>query len=298
MSDKALLALPTPVQLLQGARGNVDLTLMLAGLAAMFVPTFWGLMASGLWTDDEHAHGPIIFVLAHWLIWNVWSRYEAPADARPAPILGWVCLVFAALLYLPGRIVDLIYFEVAAYVVALTGVIFLSGGKPLAKVMIFPLVFMLFMIPLPNALVGPISEILKTGVSAVTEEVLYAVGYPISRTGVIIAIGQYQLLVADACAGMRTLFMLEALGVFYLNVVRHTSMLRNFTLPLLIVPISFTANVVRVIVLALITYYFGDEAGQGFLHGFAGMVLFLSGLVFMLIADKLLRMIGNRFRGR
>ena len=94
--------------------------------------------------------------------------------------------------------------------------------------------------------------------------------------------GQYKLLVADACAGLHTLFTLEALGLLYLNIVRHDSLFRNVTLAILIVPISFTANVFRVIVLTLITYHFGDEAGQGFLHGFAGMVLFLSALLLIM----------------
>ena len=66
------------------------------------------------------------------------------------------------------------------------------------------------------------------------------------------------------------------MGLFYMNLVRHTSVFRNMTLAILIIPISFTANVIRVIVLTLITFYFGDAAGQGFMHGFAGMVLFVS----------------------
>ena len=103
--------------------------------------------------------------------------------------------------------------------------------------------------------------------------------------------GQYQLLVADACAGLQTLLTLEALGLFYLNVVRHTSLLRNVALAILIIPISFAANVIRVITLTLITYYWGEAAGQGFLHGFAGMVLFMSALILILGVDKLLRLI-------
>ena len=96
-------------------------------------------------------------------------------------------------------------------------------------------------------------------------------GYPIARTGVILQIGQYKLLVADACAGLHTLFTLEALGLLYLNVIQHDSLFRNVTLAILIIPISFTANVIRVMILTVITYHFGDEAGQGFLHGFAGI---------------------------
>jgi exosortase/archaeosortase family protein len=102
-------------------------------------------------------------------------------------------------------------------------------------------------------------------------------------------VGPYQLLVADACAGLNTLLTLEALGLLYLNLVRHESAARNITLAILIVPISFAANVIRVITLTLITYHFGDEAGQGFLHGFAGMVLFMAALMLIIAADTATR---------
>ena len=93
-----------------------------------------------------------------------------------------------------------------------------------------------------------------------------------------------------------TLFTLEAMGLLYLNVVRHSSALRNILLAILIVPISFAANVTRVVVLSLITYHFGDAAGQGFLHGFAGMVLFLTALLLIIATDSLLRL-GGRAMG-
>jgi exosortase len=130
---------------------------------------------------------------------------------------------------------------------------------------------------------------MKIAVSYVTETVLYHVGYPISRNGVILYMGQYQLLVADACAGLHTLFSLEALGLLYLHIVKHESWTRNTALAILIIPISFTANVIRVITLTLVTYYFGDAAGQGFVHSFAGMVLFITALMLIIATDSLLR---------
>jgi exosortase B len=149
---------------------------------------------------------------------------------------------------------------------------------------------MLFMIPLPGPIVDFLTMPMKMAVSYVAENLLFWADYPIARTGVILQIGQYKLLVADACAGLHTLFTLEALGLLYLNIIRHDSVLRNIALAILIVPISFTANVIRVIVLTLITYHFGDEAGQGFLHGFAGMVLFLSALLLIIGVDSLLQL--------
>jgi exosortase/archaeosortase family protein len=80
--------------------------------------------------------------------------------------------------------------------------------------------------------------------------------------------------------------------------VHYSSKLRNIILPILIIPISFTANVVRVIALSLITYFFGNDAGQGFLHGFAGMVLFIAGLFMMFGADAMLRLISEKWKQR
>jgi exosortase/archaeosortase family protein len=97
--------------------------------------------------------------------------------------------------------------------------------------------------------------------------------------------------VADACAGLNSLFTLESLGLLYMNVNRHTSVARNIILATLIVPISYASNVIRVLVLAQITYHLGDEAGQGFLHGFSGMVLFLTALLLIVGMDALLRRI-------
>jgi exosortase len=130
---------------------------------------------------------------------------------------------------------------------------------------------------------------MKMAVSYVAEHILYWFGYPIARSGVILQIGQYQLLVANACAGLHTLISLEALGLLYLNIVRHDSLIRNIILAILIVPISFSSNVIRVMILTLVTFHFGDEAGQGFVHGFAGIVLFTVALTLIMTVDSVLQ---------
>ena len=278
---------------------NPIIWLIVTGLAVMFFPTIYGLYAvNGLWLDDQHSHGPIILAISLWLLWKRWHETPDLSDLTPSPELAWLCLIIAGLLYVPGRALDIIYFETGAFVWALTGMILMVGGTRLFGILKFPIFFMLFMIPLPNTLIGPLTGAMKIAVSAATVTILAWGDLPVARTGVIISLGQYQLLVADACSGMRTLFMLEALGVLYLNIVHYSSRLRNIVLPILIIPISFTANVVRVIILSLITYYLGSEAGQGFLHGFAGMVLFLAGLLMMLGADNLLRLLSAKLNAR
>jgi len=261
---------------------------LLLGLAALLVPTLIGLF-TGSWIGEEQGHGPIIFFLALWLIWRKWPALPTASDAARLHWAGWPLLVFGLALHLLGRSQKILMFEVGSIIAVLAAIVLLKLGAKALRVLWFPFFFMLFMVPLPGELVAAVTMPMKMAVSWVTEHLLFAAGYPVSRSGVVLQIGQYQLLVADACAGLQTLLTLEALGLFYLNLMRHPSAFRNIALAILIVPISFTANVVRVIVLTLVTYHFGDAAGQGFLHGFAGMVLFLTALVLILALDSALQ---------
>jgi len=262
--------------------------LFAAGMLALYVPTLHDLFTT-LWVSDDQGHGPIVMAIAIWLIGRRWGELMDTATARPLPWLAWPLLILGAAAYTLGRSQGIWLFEVGSSIVLVAACVLLLRGARHLRLITFALFFMVFMVPLPGAVVDALTQPMKMAVSYVAEHVLYAAGYPISRTGVILQIGPYQLLVADACAGLHTLFTLEALGLLYLNIVRHASIFRNVALAILIVPISFTANVIRVMVLTLITYHFGDEAGQGFLHGFAGMVLFLSALSLIIAADSMLR---------
>jgi exosortase B len=275
-----------------------DVLLLGAGLLGMFTLTLHDLLFStdaALWSKGEHSHGPIMLSLSLWLMWVRWQEYEGRTDGRaPGAWVGWLCLAIGVAFYVPGRALNIIYFEAFAFLPMMIGVVALIGGWSLLNQLKFPLFFLVFMVPIPGFLLDPISQFVKLHISITVTEILWQLGYPISHTGVVVTIGPYQLLVADACAGMRTLFMLEAMGIFYMNVVRHSSMLRNVVLSLLIVPISFVANMLRVLFLALLTYHFGDEVGQGYLHGFAGVVLFAMALLMIMSVDGLLRVIAGR----
>ncbi|RZL33862.1 MAG: exosortase B [Rubrivivax sp.] len=265
---------------------------VLAGLALLFVPTFISLF-SGAWISEEQGHGPIIFGLALWLAYRKWPAVLAVSARAPGTRRGsrsgWAVLALGLAAYLLGRSQQILMLEIGAIILVTAAVLLVKQGAAALRVLWFPFFFMLFMVPLPAEFVAIVTLPMKMAVSWATEHLLFAAGYPISRAGVILQIGQYQLLVADACAGLQTLLTLEALGLFYLNLMRHPSAIRNIGLAVFIVPISFSANVIRVIVLTLITYYFGDAAGQGFLHGFAGMVLFVTALVLILAVDSLLQ---------
>lgn len=262
------------------------LAMLVGGFALLYLPTYWSLVDT-VWASDEQGHGPIILAVSLWLLFQL-RHPIAALPSRPAPVLGGAVFAFGLLLYALGRTQAIIMFEVGSQIAVLAGLLLMFKGSAALRLAWFPLFFLLFMIPLPGALVAAVTTPLKAAVSYVAELLMYHAGYPVARSGVILHVGQYQLLVADACAGLNSMFTLEALGLLYMNLMGYTNVLRNVTLAVLIIPIAFVANVIRVMILILVTYHFGDAAGQGFVHDFAGMVLFMAGLILMLITDKLL----------
>jgi exosortase B len=256
---------------------------ILLGLLTMLVPTLIELY-NGIWQSEEQAHGPLIFLVVLYLIWE--KRTVLNNDiSQTLPKFGWLCLTFGLFLYVVGRSQEILIFEVGAFIPVLVGTLLITKGKNALRKLWFPIFFILFMLPLPGFLVDGLTGPLKQNISQIAETVLYHVGYPIARSGVTITIGQYQLLVADACSGLHSMFSLSALGLLYLYLAQHKSWWRNAIIITSILPMAFFANIVRVVVLILVTFHFGDEAGQGFIHGIAGILLFVVALLGLIGLD-------------
>ncbi len=256
------------------------------GLAVLYLPTLLRL-ADGLWLQEEHAYGYLILA---GLIWTFWSRRStlAVAPTKPSMVPGSISLALGLLVYVIGRSQNIAVLEVGSMMPVLLGVMLIMQGTQLVRAAWFSLLFMFFLIPLPGSVVDAMTGPLKEFVSRTIEHVLYLGGYPIARSGVTLMVGQYQLLVADACSGLRSIFSLSALGLIYLFAMGYRSRWRNAILAASIIPIAISANLLRVLVLVLITYHFGDAAGQGFLHGLAGMLLLVASLIFLFFLDGLI----------
>lgn len=278
---------------------------IIIGLLVLYVPTYW-MLAHGIWNSEEQAHGPIVLVVTLFLIWQ--QRAVFMADfmvdaAKPSGVetsVGWTLLVVGLLAYALGRSQDILLFEVGSQIPVILGMLLITLGMRAARALWFALFFLIFIVPLPGFIVDAATGPLKQYISVIAEQILYAAGYPIARSGVILlTVGQYQLLVADACSGLHSMFSLSAMGLLYLYLMQHTSTARNLLIMAAILPIAFAANVVRVMVLILVTYHLGDEAGQGFLHDFAGIMLFVIGLLFLFLLDWVLGFIfPDRARAR
>lgn len=266
--------------------------LLALGLAVTVIPTVIA-MAQQSWSQESGVHGPLVLATAVWLIWRNWD--DIRAEARPGNLaLAVPVVLLMAAAYVFGRAFNFLLIEVAALLGALLAIAYAYVGHRVLMKMWFPIFYLLFLIPLPGWVLDSITQPLKILVSDITTWLLSAVGYPITQVGVTIYIAQYQLLVEDACAGLNSLISLTAVGLFYIYLMHNASWRYSLLLLVLLLPIAIAANVVRVIILVLLTYYAGNEVAQGYLHDFAGIVTFVSALLLIFGIDKLLSPVRRR----
>ena len=254
-------------------------------LLAFVLPTMLDV-ARESWSREQGAHGPLVLATGLWLIARKWTAIRAAQ--RPGNLLLALALLAPiVILFSLARITSIIEVEGFALYAALVIVAYAVLGWAAIRQILFPLVYLLFIFPPPDTLFAALTQPLKIAISQWSVDILHGLGYPIAASGVTIQLGQYQMLVAAACAGLNSLLSLTALGLFYAY-IKHRSNWRHMLLMLCaIVPIAIAANLVRVLLLLLITYHFGEAAGQGFFHDLAGMTMFAVALLGIFLLDWL-----------
>ena len=269
--------------------------IFVAGIAAMMVPTMFDV-ARLTWTTEQGGHAPIIVATGAWVLW----RELQSTPARPQPGNGWIgsmLLGVCLFMYVVGRITGILEIEALAMYAAVISAFYLLVGGALLTASWFPILYLAVALPPPDQLVALITQPLKIGISESAVSALHALGYPIASSGVNIQIANYQLLVAAACAGLNSIISLSAICLFYVY-LRHKSDWRAFLIvAALVVPVAIFSNLVRVVTLILVTYYFGEAAGQGFIHDFAGLTVFLVALLSIFGLDALFTGIRQRATG-
>lgn len=275
------------------AQINSRWVLGLLAFLAMYSPIYWAA-ANDIWKREEHAHGSIILVITLWVFWRIWPSLEKLGQPKSLPWAGLGLSALGGGLYVLGRLLNFSILEFASQPLVAAGAIWMLGGRVALRLAWFPIFFLLFMVPLPGTLIDVMTGHLKQWVSVIVEVILRWADYPVGRSGVLLTVGHYQLLVADACSGLHSMFTLSSMGMLLMYINDRASKVHNALMLLSILPIAFAANVIRVMALVLITYHLGDEAGQSFLHGAAGIVLIVAALLSFIALDKVLHAVIRR----
>lgn len=237
--------------------------------------------------DSYYSHGFLIPFVTGYLIWlerKNWMKIESEFS-----ILGLLVVIIALIIHVLGTI--LYIFSISGFSVffLVIGATLFLFGKNKTKQILFPLLFLIFMFPLPMAVLSAVSFPLKIIVAKVGTEIVRMMGIPIFREGFDITIPVGTLVVGNPCSGLRSLISFLALGALF-SYILNTSLLKRIILFLLSVPIAIFSNFVRVPILILISYFKGLEAvaPDTFVHTGIGLLIFMIGMLLLYTAGKIL----------
>jgi exosortase len=202
--------------------------------------------------------------------------------------LGLVVLVTGLLMFMAATVAVEYFTMRLSLLVVIGGLILYLGGKDLAGKLVFPLLYLVFMIPVPYVLYYSISFPLEILASRWTTRVVGLLGIPIFREGNILYLQNITLQVIDACSGLRSLISLSALSAAMAYMTQKT-VLKGAILFLASVPVAIVANILRLSVTAVLASIYGEQLAQGFLHKFSGMVVFIFAVISLSLIGGLLR---------
>jgi len=267
-----------------GLSGSAALLAALLSILALYAGTIAGLIRTW-WINPEYAHGFLIAPLCVYLVWRR-RRQIAALEKRPSAA-GGVVVALSLCLFVAGQLGAEQFLARVSLIGVLAGsVVFLMGW---AQARLLALVFglALLAIPLPAIVFNQIALPLQLLASAVAEETLVALSIPVLREGNVIFLSTATLEVAEACSGIRSLFSLLATGLVY-GYFTDDHVGRRTLLALGTLPIAITANAARVAGTGVLAHFSGPEAADGFFHGFAGWLVFMSALLMLFALHRAL----------
>ena len=234
----------------------------------------------------DYSHGFPIVPLA------IYFAYEKIYYLQATPISGswWgvALLAFGLLLLAIGQLGSLLTSLRAGYVFGLMGLVLLLLGKEIFTVLLFPMGFLLLMIPLPQSLVNVVAFPLQLLAAEWAVAIMHLMNIPVLLEGNIIHLAGGDLFVAEACSGLRSLMALLTLGVVFAHFFRKESFVQQIVLIASTIPIAIFVNTIRVAITGVLAQYHGQEAATGFIHEFQGMITFSVAFLILLGEARLL----------
>ena len=258
---------------------------MLAALVVVYWQVIVGLIDA--WSnDDNYSHGFFIVPLA---VYFAWERRRAIQAAPIQPsALGAVVVGFSLFLLVAGMLGAELFLSRVSIIGTLAGTVLFLFGWPMLRIVMFPLAFMLLMVPLPAIIFNKIAFPLQLLASHVGEYTISSLDIPILREGNVLILANATLEVAEACSGIRSLVSLFTLGIVFGYFVDRRAWVRA-VIALSAIPVAILANGLRVASAGVAAHNFGAAGVEGLFHDFSGWVVFVIAFLMMLAVQRLLQ---------
>lgn len=243
------------------------LLLLLGAIALVVVPTVLDIAAT-FWSRADDTDGPLVLAASVFGLWRLRGTFNwhcaaaIRALALPFAVLGLCAFVI-------GHSLRFYQLEGGGAVCFTWACLSRIADRPVAGRVNFLCAILLFVVPFPASLADALLVPMKLMLAHAVVTTFSAMGFPVASHGVLLSIGFDQLAVADACAGLRSLLSLCAVGLLFVYFVPSRKVAHQVVLLALLPVIALLANFGRVSLLVLITYYFGADWGES-AHNLAG----------------------------
>jgi exosortase D (VPLPA-CTERM-specific) len=270
---------------------NNPLIHIYGALAAFFAVFFWlyndnfpRLITQ--WNTDDYSYCYLVPLVFVYLLYD--NRQLLKASAGDGRLFGYLALAGAALFYFVGLIGSLETFVYASMWLSIGAILLLLLGNGVLGTIAFPMLILLFAIPLPSFLTRIFSLKLRIWSSVLSVRMLHLFDITAYQEGNVIDLAVTQLQVVDACSGLRYFFptVLLALLMGYL----FTSRLWSRALLLVISPIvALVSNAFRIFVTGVLVKFISPELAHGFFHDFSGWLVYVFSIIILGAGCLLLR---------
>ncbi|MGM0491588.1 MAG: exosortase/archaeosortase family protein [Armatimonadota bacterium] len=236
--------------------------------------------------SDYYGHGPLIPLISGYLIYS--RRREFVEAEGGHNLWGLPLLIGGMAIFLSALYLDVNFIQGFAMIMVIGGLIILLWGWGRAKVIIFPVAFLAFMVPTGRLLVTQFSNPLQTWGAAVAATTVSLVGMPVELQGTTIDIPGYTFEVAQACSGLKSTIAMSALAALFAYLVRGP-IWKRILLFVSGAPVALAANATRITFTLILGRAFGPEAAEGFFHTLSGLMVFVVGLIGLFLVARLLK---------
>ena len=241
------------------------------------------------WADDpNYSHGFLVPVLSAYFVWE--RRQKLLGITRQPSIWGVPLLLAGIGLLFLGHLGAELFLMRASMIVVLTGLVLYLCGWKILQALVFPLAFLLFMVPLPAIILNTVTFPLQLLAAKLSTASLQLIGLPVFREGNIIFLPHTTLEIVEACSGIRSLVSLLALAVVFAYMTQRRSG-KRWLLAVSAVPIALVANAFRIWGTGVLAFLYGTQVAEGFYHTFAGWLVFVVAFVLLLSEGCLLSLV-------
>lgn len=250
-------------------------------LLVLWVLLFWPIIPD-LWTiwmdDSNNSHGVLVPLIVAFLVWQ--KRKEIKwAEANPS-LWGLGLLVGSVLIYLVSLRTHLALSARLAMVASLAGLAWWNLGDRIFRQLLFPLAFLVFMVPVPDSISSQIAFPLQLFATSASAAGIRAIGIPVLQEGNMLYFAKTSLEVTEACSGIRSMLAYLTLGVLFTHLAGNTiGRMGKGILLVSTIPLALFVNILRITGTGVLAAFFGGQVARGFLHEFSGLVVFAFGFV-------------------